>query len=304
MSQACRGPPSLGRWPTVSGSDDNDLPSNGALVAPGLRRSSCKRSDFRFDRTERPSGFPMARECFERNNQCKALALSSNRSPLFLFRQNSRPQSAHARPSHLLPRNLISTIRKTRKPRSSAALDRLGNWSGRRDSNPRPQPWQGCALPLSYTRSRGPNQDKGAASRAYMAEARGDCNREIAAFRRAAQTGLRHDGSGCRLRRNLDVAVKVPLQPIERFGFGAGVPFPAGCRGGGASCPPCRLALKHVMRERRRLRTWHARPGQHGVRTITVRVCGRRRRMFTPAEIPCRRRKPNFFPFWTRWELR
>ena len=25
-------------------------------------------------------------------------------------------------------------------------------WSGRRDSNPRPQPWQGCALPLSYTR--------------------------------------------------------------------------------------------------------------------------------------------------------
>jgi hypothetical protein len=26
------------------------------------------------------------------------------------------------------------------------------HWSGRRDSNPRPQPWQGCALPLSYTR--------------------------------------------------------------------------------------------------------------------------------------------------------
>ena len=25
-------------------------------------------------------------------------------------------------------------------------------WSGRWDSNPRPQPWQGCALPLSYTR--------------------------------------------------------------------------------------------------------------------------------------------------------
>src|SRR5258708_17197105 len=27
-------------------------------------------------------------------------------------------------------------------------------WSGRWDSNPRPQPWQGCALPLSYTRIR------------------------------------------------------------------------------------------------------------------------------------------------------
>ena len=25
-------------------------------------------------------------------------------------------------------------------------------WSGRRDLNPRPQPWQGCALPLSYAR--------------------------------------------------------------------------------------------------------------------------------------------------------
>ena len=25
-------------------------------------------------------------------------------------------------------------------------------WSGRRDLNPRHQPWQGCALPLSYTR--------------------------------------------------------------------------------------------------------------------------------------------------------
>src|SRR5215471_3103328 len=28
------------------------------------------------------------------------------------------------------------------------------NWSGRRDSNPRPRPWQGRALPLSYTRVR------------------------------------------------------------------------------------------------------------------------------------------------------
>jgi hypothetical protein len=25
-------------------------------------------------------------------------------------------------------------------------------WSGKRDLNPRPQPWQGCALPLSYSR--------------------------------------------------------------------------------------------------------------------------------------------------------
>ena len=31
-----------------------------------------------------------------------------------------------------------------------------GDWSGRWDSNPRPQPWQGCALPLSYTRTLRP----------------------------------------------------------------------------------------------------------------------------------------------------
>jgi len=30
--------------------------------------------------------------------------------------------------------------------------DDRDDWSGRRDSNPRPQPWQGCALPLSYSR--------------------------------------------------------------------------------------------------------------------------------------------------------
>src|SRR5436190_23775623 len=27
-----------------------------------------------------------------------------------------------------------------------------GEWSGKRDSNPRPRPWQGRALPLSYSR--------------------------------------------------------------------------------------------------------------------------------------------------------
>ena len=32
-------------------------------------------------------------------------------------------------------------------------------WSGRRDSNPRPQPWQGCALPLSYARSELSRED-------------------------------------------------------------------------------------------------------------------------------------------------
>src|SRR5262249_18443651 len=52
-------------------------------------------------------------------------------------------------------------------PSLAAALDRtagcaspavlsstdLFEWSGRRDSNPRPRPWQGRALPLSYPRA-------------------------------------------------------------------------------------------------------------------------------------------------------
>ena len=33
---------------------------------------------------------------------------------------------------------------------ATPALELL--WSGRRDSNPRPQPWQGCILPLNYFR--------------------------------------------------------------------------------------------------------------------------------------------------------
>ena len=41
---------------------------------------------------------------------------------------------------------------KRHNEREGSTVD-VGNWSGRRDSNPRPQPWQGCALPLSYARS-------------------------------------------------------------------------------------------------------------------------------------------------------
>src|SRR5712691_5337729 len=33
-------------------------------------------------------------------------------------------------------------------------------WSGKRDSNPRPQPWQGCALPLSYSRKKPVSQNR------------------------------------------------------------------------------------------------------------------------------------------------
>ena len=40
------------------------------------------------------------------------------------------------------------------KNRNDERIKNYYIWSGRRDSNPRLQPWQGCALPLSYARSK------------------------------------------------------------------------------------------------------------------------------------------------------
>jgi hypothetical protein len=57
-----------------------------------------------------------------------------------------------------LSKNFQATNPKTRhvNPHTRTRTNTRGGdralWSGRRDSNPRPQPWQGCALPLSYTR--------------------------------------------------------------------------------------------------------------------------------------------------------
>ncbi len=53
----------------------------------------------------------------------------------------------------------VDTTAQNNKGRLTAALSQASDlsqkiWSGRRDSNPRPQPWQGCALPLSYARIR------------------------------------------------------------------------------------------------------------------------------------------------------
>ena len=44
------------------------------------------------------------------------------------------------------PKNYSCLIHRLRRVASRNV------WSGRWDSNPRPQPWQGCALPLSYAR--------------------------------------------------------------------------------------------------------------------------------------------------------
>ena len=49
-------------------------------------------------------------------------------------------------------------------------------WSGRRDSNPRPRPWQGRALPLSYTRIRAFGSDYSPATGRAMPNAALECN--------------------------------------------------------------------------------------------------------------------------------
>ena len=65
------------------------------------------------------------------------------------------------------------------------------SWSGRRDSNPRPQPWQGCALPLSYTRIQRAASPPFAA---LIAEGRRDCNTLVLRrTTRICQTALRRD---------------------------------------------------------------------------------------------------------------
>src|SRR5215475_3154404 len=52
----------------------------------------------------------------------------------------------------LLPREDISEPGFRRAKPSYSNDEEI--WSGRRGSNPRPRPWQGRALPLSYTRIR------------------------------------------------------------------------------------------------------------------------------------------------------
>ena len=58
----------------------------------------------------------------------------------------------------------IKDLQSSALPLGYAAGLLTSKWSGRRDLNPRPQPWQGCALPLSYFRIgwwRDPESDWG-----------------------------------------------------------------------------------------------------------------------------------------------
>jgi hypothetical protein len=73
-----------------------------------------------------------------------------------------------------------NVVPENEKPADIAGLHQhccLGSsWSGRRDSNPRPRPWQGRALPLSYTRIREIGGDLSPATGRAMPNAALECN--------------------------------------------------------------------------------------------------------------------------------
>ena len=63
-------------------------------------------------------------------------------------------ENTHERLGTLLPSYAIVPPGAEKVPPLSSDGTLIA-WSGRRDSNPRPSPWQGDALPLSYFRGTG-----------------------------------------------------------------------------------------------------------------------------------------------------
>jgi hypothetical protein len=136
-----------GRSSRISGSQRNEE----ALSGFAARRSS-RHDAARFNQAPQSTArIPIAAVQPQRNVDHNPVFISGHEQPSDVtctvswprwfserFAQPTNPNTRHANPHN-------QTRRTTR------GGDRA-HWSGRRDSNPRPQPWQGCALPLSYTR--------------------------------------------------------------------------------------------------------------------------------------------------------
>src|SRR5262249_45787535 len=104
------------------------------------------------------------------------------------------------------------------------------NWSGRRDSNPRPRPWQGRALPLSYTRIREEPAEGSRRAAPPMPKRGGDCNNRTTAIRcRIFLRRMRHGRPG-RSNRTARIAVWIE-KPIRAQ---TGPVLPDGAPRGGA----------------------------------------------------------------------
>src|SRR5258706_3348458 len=86
-------------------------------------------------------------------------------------------------------------VQKTKSPLTQRAFVKRCHhkkiWSGRRDSNPRPRPWQGRALPLSYTRIREVGGDLADTTGRAMPNAHRECNSPHVAFESAPKPDIR-----------------------------------------------------------------------------------------------------------------
>ena len=85
-----------------------------------------------------------ARTTFESMHKCAAV-----KSPLDTQTDSSSGNSNGIGQQSLAARVYVVRIQQKNPKRGASGLN---SKSGRRDSNPRHQPWQGCALPLSYAR--------------------------------------------------------------------------------------------------------------------------------------------------------
>jgi hypothetical protein len=131
----------------------------------------------------------------------------------------------HAHPSRRKGRapgylNLQNQKARAQRGPSFSSANSKNPWSGRRDSNPRPRPWQGRALPLSYTRIREFGGDFAPTTGRAMPNAARECNsrregRKMAGW--AAETGsaTRNGRKWCRIAQ---IAVR-NANPAGRCGF-------------------------------------------------------------------------------------
>jgi integrase len=112
-------------------------------------------SGFAEEKLEAPPGFEPGMEVL----QTSALPLGDGAPRRAMDECIARPWSPPARglPTGCPPprqRRFGAALRRS-APSNSA---RGGEWSGKRDSNPRLRPWQGRTLPLSYSRAQTPNR--------------------------------------------------------------------------------------------------------------------------------------------------
>src|SRR5579871_2976588 len=94
------------------------------------------------------------------------------RRKIFAHRPNNDENEKPAERRAFVKLPILETFRKLLIPET---------WSGRRDSNPRPRPWQGRALPLSYTRILRERRRTVTGDRRPMPNADCECNSAHAA---------------------------------------------------------------------------------------------------------------------------